>query len=82
MVRLVEPKVVDHCLVIDGKRRLIIDSAEPFPLFLTEDVLRRCGGSEAKNLIVAEVRQILPVVGLAEPKALKTADSNALFGNN
>lgn len=62
IVRLVEPKVVDHCIVIDGKRKLIIDSAESFPLHLGADVLRQCGGDEAQSLVVAEVRQITPVV--------------------
>lgn len=33
-------QVVDHCVVVNCNRRVVIDSAETYPVTLSEDVLR------------------------------------------
>ena len=58
IVRLVKPRILDHCVVVDGIRKLVIDSAEKHPLVLSSEVLRLCGGGEGENLHVAEAREV------------------------
>lgn len=60
IVRLVKPRVLDHCIVVDGARKLIFDSAEQYPLRLSAEVLRLCGGGEGDKLHVAEAREVHP----------------------
>ena len=57
VVRVCQRNVVDHCIAIDGKRRLILDSAERFPLQLCKDALICCCG-DATNLHVAEIFEV------------------------
>ena len=59
LVHLVQHGVVNHAVVVDARRKLIIDSEEKYPLTLTEEVLRKCGGEEAENLQVEDLRLIL-----------------------
>ena len=59
VVHVFEPKVSSHTVVINANRKLIIDSAEEFPMRLSEGLLRKCGGDHAKNLRVGEVRMIV-----------------------
>ena len=58
IVRLVQGNEVDHCVVIDGNRQLILDSAENYPIRLSAECLRLCGGDEVPNLQVAEIREL------------------------
>ena len=74
LVRLVEPKVVDHCVVVDGARKLIFDSPQAYPLCLSAEVLRLCGGMEVNNLSVAEAREIRAIVGHIEAALLKVTE--------
>ena len=55
VVRVVEEDVVDHCLVVDSGARIIVDYCEEYPLGLSMDTLRRCGGSASMNIRIAEV---------------------------
>ena len=59
IVRLCEAGVVDHCIAIDANRGLILDSAEEYPLELSINAIRCCGGSEAQGLHVAEVFELV-----------------------
>lgn len=59
IVHLYELKVATHALVIDVNRGLIIDSAEDYPMRLSEELLRKCGGDHAKALRVDEVRMVV-----------------------
>lgn len=61
IVRIVEHGIVDHCVALDCNRGIVHDSASRYPFALTEDVLRLLGGDEAKNLRVAEVRELVKV---------------------
>ena len=58
IVRLVRQQESDHCLVVDGLRKLIIDSSEQYPLRLCEEALRLCGGDGENELEVAEVLEV------------------------
>ena len=58
LVRLVQPHVVDHCVVVGGPRKLTIDSEEEYPVRLSVETLRLCGGDEADKLVVAEAREV------------------------
>ena len=58
IVRLCQIGLVDHCIAIDADRKLILDSAEEYPMELCDDAIRCCGGAEAEELHVAEVLQI------------------------
>ena len=60
IARLVEVGVVDHCVFVDGRRRLIWDCVEEYPVALTADTLRLCGGPNARHLQVREVREVVP----------------------
>ena len=61
IVRLCQSQVVDHCVVIDGERGLIFDSAEEYPITLSERTLRMCGGSSANQLHIAEIREVVDI---------------------
>ena len=59
IIRVIEQNLVDHCIVVDGSKGLIHDSACRFPMRLSEQLLRRCGGEDARRLVVAEVRELV-----------------------
>ena len=59
IVRLAQSNAVDRCVVVDATSGFIIDSVEEYPITLTEDTLRMCGGDDADNLHVAEARRIV-----------------------
>lgn len=46
-------------VVVDANRKLIIDSEGKYPLTLTQEVLRKCGGEEADNLQEGELGLIV-----------------------
>ena len=54
-----QPKVVSHAIVADAGRKLIIDSSEDYPMRLSEDLLRKCGGEQATELRVGKVAMIV-----------------------
>ena len=45
-------------VVVDGVKREIIDSEEKKPMRLCEGSLRACGGDDATDLYIAEVREL------------------------
>lgn len=47
---------VDHFIFVNASCRLIIDSAEMFPVVLIVERLKECGGSDVKSLQVGEIR--------------------------
>ena len=49
IVRLTQAHVVDHCVIIEASKRLIRDSASPYPLDLSEDVLHSCGETKHQD---------------------------------
>ena len=53
IVRLFQRSVVDHFVLVDAFEKLMYDGEEHCP-----DSLGSCGGDEAKNLLVDEVRQL------------------------
>ena len=59
IVRLMQTKFVDHCVVVDACRSVIIDSANEFPVRLTEVNLRLCAGDDATRVRVSEVRELI-----------------------
>ena len=54
-----QPKVVSHTIVVDAGRKLIIDSSEDYPMRLSEELLRKCGGEQATELRIGEVAMIV-----------------------
>lgn len=61
--------LVDYCVTIDAGARIIIDSTERWPMVLSEEVLKLCGGSNARNLRVGEIR-----------KVVKQREANSILG--
>ena len=59
LVHVFQPNLVSHTLVVEAGRKLIIDSAEDFPMRLSESLLRKCGGEAANALRIREVRKIV-----------------------
>lgn len=61
LVRLLHTKghLVDHCIMVDGKRRVIIDSAEIFSIRLCSESLNLCSRDDTLNLRVAEVKELI-----------------------
>ncbi len=59
IVRLGQLDVVDYCVVVDAYQALIYDSAEDYPICLRAETLRKCGGDDAQNLRVLQIRQII-----------------------
>lgn len=51
--------VVDHIVVVDANRNLIIDSAEEYPMRCSEELLRKCGGKEAEKLQIIGARILI-----------------------
>ncbi len=60
IVRLVESRVVDHCVLVDTKVAFIFDCAARHPISLTEEALRLCVGDDARDLRMEEVHQLVP----------------------
>lgn len=58
LVRLRTGNLVDHCIVLDGVRRLILDGHEKRPLHLSTNALRSCSGDNAQRFYIAEVREL------------------------
>ena len=67
IIRLLRTDKVDHCVVVDGARKLIYDGAEEYAIDLSLDALIHCGGGAADKLVIAEARQVHPVVGRNGP---------------
>lgn len=44
LVQLKQNQVVDHCVVVNRNRRVDIYSAERYPLKVSVEVFRLCGG--------------------------------------
>jgi len=63
IVRLEQHAIVDHCIVVDAKKKLILDSAKNYPVRLSTATIRMCGGGEAIALPVTEVRELGEVHG-------------------
>lgn len=59
LVHLRQLGVVDHIVVVDAGRKLILDSEEPYPMTLSEGLLRKCGGDEVKHLTIACGRRLI-----------------------
>ena len=59
LVHLAQHGVVNHAVVVDARRKLIIDSDDKYTLTLTEEIPRKCGGEEADNLQVEDLRLIV-----------------------
>lgn len=59
IVRLLDEGNVDHAVVIDCNRRVIIDSAETCAIALTANNLFLCGGGGSKQLRVTSVREVV-----------------------
>ncbi len=59
LARTYETGVVDHAIVVDCRRKGIYDSAEKWPLELSEDALEACGGDEAVRPRIIEVREVV-----------------------
>jgi len=55
IVRLYQSEVVDHLVVVDVKRKVIIDSEEIYPVKLSVSTLRMCGGPRANKLRVIQL---------------------------
>ena len=57
-MRILEEKRVDHAVVVDAQKMVIIDSKEQAALGLSVENLARCGGDSSKKLLVVEVWKI------------------------
>ena len=64
LVHLFQPNLISYTLVVDASRKLIIDSAEDFPMRLSESLWRKCGGEAATALRIGEVRKIVSQLDL------------------
>ena len=58
MVQFVLAGKVDHTVCVDGRRRLIWDNEEEFPLYLKSDALRLCTGVKSKTLRVMVMQMV------------------------
>ena len=58
IVRFQAGNTVDHCVFVDGTKREIVDNEEKKPMRLCEGSLRACGGDDATDLCIAEVRKL------------------------
>lgn len=58
LVRLVQPRVIDHCTVVDCDNQWILDCAEKSPIHLCVECLHLCGGVEATDLKIVGIRRL------------------------
>ena len=58
IVRLLAGTAVDHAVVVDATRGIIVDSEEDSTIALSATNLRRCAGSKTKQVRVVEVREV------------------------
>lgn len=59
LVQLKQHQVVNRYMVVNGNRRVLMDSAETYPLKLSSDDLRLCGADSASDLVFREVREVI-----------------------
>lgn len=55
IVRFLAGNTVDHCVVVDGAKREVIDSGEKKPMRLCKASIRACGGEDATDLCITEI---------------------------
>lgn len=58
LVRMIEGNRLDHVICVDSSRRLILDSAEPCALRLSEEALKALGTLNGREVRIAEVREL------------------------
>ena len=58
IVRFRAGNAVDPCVVVDGSKQEVIDSEEKKPMPHCEASIRSCGGEDAVDLYIAEVREL------------------------
>lgn len=58
IVRMVVNNVVDHCIVVDGGRKIVLDSASRFPEMLTKELLCKTEGADVIGMRVASARRL------------------------
>lgn len=51
--------LVDHCILADARRKVIIDSAENFPIRLRPESLRLLSGENTPKIKVAKVKELV-----------------------
>lgn len=59
VVTVYKEQVLNHYVIVGARQRIIIDSAEKFPLKLTEDLLRVCCVSDVMGLRISEIRKLV-----------------------
>lgn len=59
IARLMQVNVVDHVVCVDANRKLILDSAEEYPLKLSAEALKLCAGDNCSNPRMVEVVEIV-----------------------
>ena len=61
IVRIVDDAQVDHCVVIDSEKRIIVDCYEQYPVELSRENLVKCEGDRAiaSRVRVAEVHKVV-----------------------
>lgn len=58
IVRIVVTSHVDHAVVVDASRGVIVDSEEVMPIVLTASNLKRLGVSNGEVVRIKEVREV------------------------
>ena len=56
---LAQANYVDHCVVMDAFRRLIIGSANEYPVILSVQNLKRSAVDDATNVGVSELQEVV-----------------------
>lgn len=59
VVRVFKVKEVDHCIVVNARKNIIVDSAEMWPLMFSVETIKMCGGSDLIGLRIGEVREVV-----------------------
>ena len=61
IARIVDDAQVDHCVVIEYEKRIILDFYEQYPVALSRKKLIKCAGDRAisSRVRVAEVRKVV-----------------------
>lgn len=60
LVRVYSLNKVDHCIVFNARRCIVVDILNRYPMQLSKQVLKLAGGSNAVNVLVGELWELVP----------------------
>lgn len=72
LFQLKQYQVVYHCVFVDGNLCVVLYSVKNYPLSLSQEVLRLCGGGAQLKQVFGDAREVVSQERIINPKNNKT----------